>query len=74
MFKIIYKIKRLIYMENFDEKNYKINKLKVEKNFMTHCLYDLQKEIIDLKSTIEFKDKIIDELENKIKIYEDILK
>ena len=74
MFKIIYKIKRLIYMENFDEKNYKINKLKVEKNFMTHCLNDLQKEIIDLKSTIEFKDKIIYELENKIKIYEDILK
>ena len=74
MFKIIYKIKRLIYMENFDEKNYKINKLKVEKNFMTHCLYDLQKEIIDLKSTIEFKDKIIFELENKIQIYEDILK
>ena len=61
-------------MENFDEKNYKINKLKVEKNFMTHCLYDLQKEIIDLKSTIEFKDKIIFELENKIQIYEDILK
>ena len=61
-------------MENFDEKNYKINKLKVEKNFMTHCLYDLQKEIIDLKTTIEFKDKIIYELENKIQIYEDILK
>ena len=74
MFKIIYKIKRLIYMENFDEKNYKINKLKVEKNFMTHCLYDLQKTIIDLKDTIEFKDIKINELENKIKIYEDILK
>ena len=61
-------------MENLDEKDYKINKLKVEKNFMTHCLNDLQKTIIDLKGTIEFKDIQINELENKIKIYEDILK
>ena len=61
-------------MENLDEKDYKINKLKVEKNFMTHCLNDLQKTIIDLKDTIEFKDIQINELENKIKIYEDILK
>ena len=61
-------------MENLDERDYKINKLKVEKNFMTHCLNDLQKTIIDLKDTIEFKDIQISELENKIKIYEDILK
>ena len=61
-------------MENLDEKDYKINKLKVEKTFMTHCLYALQKTIIDLKDTIEFKDIKINELENKIKIYEDILK
>ncbi len=53
-------------MENLDEKDYKINKLKVEKNFMTHCSYDLQKTIIDLKDTIEFKDIKINELENKI--------
>ena len=61
-------------MEKFDEKDYKINKLKVDTNFLTFCLKNLQNEIIDLKTTIEFKDKIIDELENKIKIYEDILK
>ena len=61
-------------MENLDEKDYKINKLKVDTNFLTFCLNNLQKEIIDLKATIEFKDKIIDELKNKIQIYEDILK
>ena len=61
-------------MEKFDEKDYKINKLKVDTYFLTFCLKNLQNEIIDLKTTIEFKDKIIDELENKIKIYEDILK
>ena len=36
-------------MENFDEKDYKINKLKVDTNFLTFCLNNLQKEIIDLK-------------------------